>query len=116
MAVTVMLVLAVMAWLLMRTRLGTALWAIGMNEDNVQGAGLSTTKLKALAFLASAFVAGVAGAFYVHYFGSLAPRAMFDINIVFTILVAALLGGVGTIGGPMLGAFFLVFLLEWLRP
>jgi branched-chain amino acid transport system permease protein len=116
MAVTVMIVLAVMAWLLMRTRLGTALWAIGMNEDSVQGAGLSTTKLKAFAFLASAFVAGVAGAFYVHYLGSLAPRAMFDINFVFTILVAALLGGAGTIIGPILGAFFLVFLLEWLRP
>ena len=115
-AVSVLLVLSIGAWLLMRTRVGTALWAIGMNEESVAGSGLSTTRLKAFAFLVSAFVAGVSGAFYVHYLGSLAPRALFDINLLFTILVAALIGGAGTIIGPIFGAFFLVFLLEWLRP
>ena len=115
-AVSVLLVLSIGAWLLMRTRVGTALWAIGMNEESVAGSGLSTTRLKAFAFLVSAFVAGVSGAFYVHYLGSLAPRALFDINFLFTILVAALIGGAGTIIGPIFGAFFLVFLLEWLRP
>lgn len=115
-AVSLLILLTIGAWLLMRTRLGTALWAIGMNEESVRGSGLSTTKLKAFAFLASAFVAGVGGAFYVHYLGSIAPRALFDIQFVFTILVAALIGGAGTIFGPVLGAFFMVFLLEWLRP
>ena len=115
-AVSILLILSIGAWLLMRTRVGTALWAIGMNEETVAGSGLSTTKLKAFAFLISAFVAGVAGAFYVHYLGSIAPRALFDINFLFTILVAALIGGAGTIIGPVFGAFFLVFLLEWLRP
>ena len=115
-AVSVLLVLSIGSWLLMRTRVGTALWAIGMNEESVAGSGLSTTRLKAFAFLVSAFVAGVSGAFYVHYLGSLAPRALFDINFLFTILVAALIGGAGTIIGPIFGAFFLVFLLEWLRP
>ena len=51
-----------------------------------------------------------------HYLGSIAPRALFDINFLFTILVAALIGGAGSIIGPVFGAFFLVFLLEWLRP
>ncbi len=115
-AVSLMLVLAVMSWLLMRTRLGTALWAIGMNEESVRGSGLSTTRLKSFAFLASAFVAGLGGAFYVHYLGSIAPRALFDINFLFTIIVAVLIGGAGTIIGPIIGAFFMVFLLEWLRP
>ena len=115
-AASLMVILALAAWLLMRTRVGTALWAIGMNEDAVRGSGLSTTKLKAFAFLASAFVAGLGGAFYVHYLGSIAPRALFDINFLFTIIVAVLIGGAGTIVGPIIGAFFLVFLLEWLRP
>jgi len=115
-AVSLMIVLTISAWLLMRTRLGTALWAIGQNEEAVRGSGLSTTKLKAFAFLASAFLAGIGGAFYVHYLGSIAPRALFDINFLFTIIVAALLGGAGTIIGPVIGAFFMVFLLEWLRP
>ena len=115
-AVTLMLIVALAMWLLMRTRFGTALWAVGMNEDSVKGSGLSTTKLKAAAFLISAFVAGLGGAFLVHYNGSLAPRGLFDINFLFTIIVAALIGGAGTIIGPMIGAFFLTFLLEWLRP
>ena len=115
-AASLMFVIALASWLLMRTRFGTALWAIGMNEESVRGSGLSTTRLKASAFLISAFVAGLGGAFYVHYLGSIAPRALFDINFVFTIIVAVLIGGAGTILGPILGAAFMVFLLEWLRP
>ena len=111
-----MVIVAIAAWLLMRTRLGTALTAIGLNESAVEGSGLSTTKLKMVAFLASAFVAGLGGAFYVHYLGSIAPRALFDINFVFTIIVAVLIGGASTIIGPIIGAFFLTFLLEYLRP
>jgi len=115
-SVSLMLAIALSMWLLMRTRVGTALSAIGMNEESVRGSGLSTTRLKLFAFLTSAFVAGLGGAFYVHYLGSIAPRAIFDINFLFTIIVAALIGGASTIIGPMLGAFFLTFLLEYLRP
>ncbi len=111
-----MIVIAVSMWVLMKTRFGTALSAIGMNEESVRGSGLSTTRLKLFAFMVSAMVAGLGGAFYVHYLGSIAPRALFDINFVFTIIVAVLIGGASTIVGPMLGAFFLTFLLEYLRP
>ncbi|MGI9435022.1 MAG: branched-chain amino acid ABC transporter permease, partial [Geminicoccaceae bacterium] len=107
---------AIGLWGLTRTQLGIALSAIGMNEDAVRGSGLNTTKLKLFAFMVSAFVAGLGGAFYVHYLGSIAPRALFDINFLFTIIVAALIGGASTIIGPMAGAFFLTFLLEYLRP
>ncbi len=113
---SLMVVVALSMWLLMRTQLGTALSAIGMNEESVRGSGLSTTRLKLFAFLTSAFVAGLGGAFYVHYLGSIAPRALFDINFLFTIIVAALIGGASTIIGPVIGAFFLTFLLEYLRP
>jgi branched-chain amino acid transport system permease protein len=111
-----MLAIALLLWTLSRTRLGLALSAIGMDEDAVRGSGLDATKLKLFAFMTSAFVAGVGGAFYVHYLGSIAPRALFDINFVFTIIVAVLIGGAGTIVGPIIGAFFLTFLLEYLRP
>ncbi len=111
-----MLAVALTAWSLMRTRLGLALSAIGMDESAVQGAGLSPTRLKSFAFLAGAFIAGLGGAFYTHYLGSIAPRALFDITFLFTILAAALIGGSGTVIGPIFGAFFLTFLLEWLRP
>lgn len=115
-SLALMAVVASGLWVLTRTQLGTALSAIGMNEDAVRGSGLDTTKLKLFAFMVSAFVAGLGGAFYVHYLGSIAPRALFDINFLFTIIVAALIGGASTIIGPMAGAFFLTFLLEYLRP
>ncbi len=112
----VMFVVGLGLWLIVRTRIGTALSAIRMDEDAVKSSGLNTTKLKLFAFMLSAFVAGVGGALYVHYLGSIAPRNIFDINFLFTILIAALLGGASTIIGPILGAFFLTFLLEYLRP
>ncbi len=111
-----MFFVALLLWSLNRTRLGTALAAIGQNEEAVAGSGLNPTKLKLFAFAVSAAVAGLGGAFWVHYLGSIAPRALFDINFLFTIIVAALIGGAGTIIGPMAGAFFLTFLLEFLRP
>ena len=112
----VMLVLGFVLWFIIRTRLGTALSAIGMDEDAIRASGLNTTRLKLFAFTVSAFVAGLGGALYIHYLGSIAPRGLFDINFLFTILVACLLGGAGTIVGPILGAYFLTFLLEFLRP
>ena len=115
-AVALMLGVAVFLWALTRTRLGAAQWAIGMDEDALRGSGINATKVKLFTFVISAMVAGLGGAFFVHYFGSLAPRAYFDINFVFTIIVAALIGGAGSIIGPMAGAFFLTFLLEYLRP
>ena len=90
--------------------------AIEMNEESVRGSGLDTNKLKLFAFMVSAAVAGIGGAFYFLYPGSIAPPALFDIHFLFTIIVSALLGGASTIIGPMLGAFFLTFLLEYLRP
>jgi branched-chain amino acid transport system permease protein len=87
-----------------------------MDEDAVKSAGLSTSKLKLFAFMISALVAGIGGALYTHYLGSISPRNMFDINFLFTILIAALIGGEQSILGPILGAYFLTFLLEYLRP
>ena len=112
----VMFAIGLALWLLVRTRLGTALGAIRMDEDAVAASGLSTIRLKLFAFMVSAAVAGIGGALYVHYLGSVAPRGLFDINFLFTILVAALLGGASTIVGPIMGAYFLTFLLEYLRP
>ena len=112
----VMFAIGLGLWFLVRTRIGMALSAIRMDEEAVAASGLSTIRLKLFAFMTSAAVAGIGGALYVHYLGSIAPRGLFDINFLFTILVAALLGGSSTIFGPIMGAYFLTFLLEYLRP
>jgi branched-chain amino acid transport system permease protein len=111
-----MFLIAIALWAMTRSGLGTALSAIRMDEDAVKSAGLSTSKLKLFAFMISALVAGIGGALYTHYLGSISPRNMFDINFLFTILIAALIGGEQSIVGPILGAYFLTFLLEYLRP
>lgn len=111
-----MLLIGVGLWALTRSSIGTALSAIRMDEGAVRSSGLNTTKLKLFAFALSAFVAGVGGALYTHYLGSISPRGMFDINFLFTMLIAALIGGEQTIIGPIMGAYFLTFLLEYLRP
>ena len=115
-ALVVLLILGFTMWLVIRTHIGTALSAVGMDEDAVRASGINVTRLKLFAFMLSAFAAGLGGALYVHYLGSIAPRALFDVGFLFQILVACLLGGAGTISGPIAGAFFLTFLLEWLRP
>jgi branched-chain amino acid transport system permease protein len=111
-----MLLIGLGLWALARSGLGTVLSAIRMDEDAVSSAGLNTSKFKLFAFTLSALVAGIGGVLYTHYLGSISPRNMFDINFLFTILIAALIGGEHTIVGPMLGAYFLTFLLELLRP
>ncbi len=112
----VMLAIGIGLWVLVKSSIGTVLSAIRMDEGAVRSAGLNPTKFKLFAFTVSAMVAGIGGSFYTHYLGSISPRAMFDITFLFTILVAALVGGEHTIVGPILGAYFLTFLLEYLRP
>ncbi len=111
-----MLLVGAGLWAVAKSGLGAALSAIRMDEGAVRGVGLNTSKLKLFAFMLSALVAGIGGAFYTHYLGSISPRGMFDITFLFTILVAALIGGEHTIVGPIIGAYFLTFLLEYLRP
>jgi branched-chain amino acid transport system permease protein len=111
-----MLIIGFGLWALTRSGVGTVLSAIRMDEGAVKSAGLNTSKFKLFAFMLSALVAGVGGVLYTHYLGSISPRGMFDINFLFTILIAALIGGEHTIIGPIMGAYFLTFLLEFLRP
>ena len=111
-----MFLIALGLWALSRSGIGTVLKAIRLDEGAVKSSGLNTTKLKLFAFTLSALVAGIGGALYTHYLGSISPRGMFDINFLFTILIAALIGGEQSIIGPIMGAYFLTFLLEYLRP
>jgi branched-chain amino acid transport system permease protein len=111
-----MFLIALGLWAVARSGLGTVLSAIRMDEGAVKSSGLSTTKLKLFAFTLSAMVAGIGGALYTHYLGAISPKGIFDINFLFTMLIAALIGGEQSIIGPILGAYFLTFLLEYLRP
>jgi ABC-type branched-subunit amino acid transport system ATPase component/ABC-type branched-subunit amino acid transport system permease subunit len=102
------LVLAVaLAWWIRRTKFGMGLIAIREDENKAASVGVATPVYKILSFTASAVFIGAAGGVYAYYLTFIDPRGMFDIVVSVMIVLAVLLGGRGTIWGPVLGAFIL---------
>ena len=99
---------------LVKSRFGLILTSIREDEVATQSIGINTFKYKLLIFIISAFLAGVAGAFYAYYIRLISPE-MLMISVTFTILSMAVIGGIGTIIGPIIGAVVLTFLSEGLR-
>ena len=100
---------------LMRSRLGLSLLAIRDSQTAAASLGVRTTRAKLTAFMVSAFLVGVAGAFYAHYLVVLTPLSVMGLDLMIFILAMLLVGGLGTISGPVLGAFVVVFGIESLR-
>jgi branched-chain amino acid transport system permease protein len=102
-----------MAWWIRRTKLGMGLVAIREDEDKAAAIGVRTSVYKILAFVASATFVGVAGGVYAYFLTFIDPRGMFDILVSVQIVLAVLLGGRGTLWGPVLGAFAIIPLNEF---
>jgi branched-chain amino acid transport system permease protein len=96
------------------SKLGLFLLAIRENEMAIEAMGLNVTKYKILVFSITSFFAGVAGSFYAHYIMLLTPGE-FGFAPMVNILAMTMLGGAGTLLGPVVGSFFLTFLGEFLR-
>ena len=111
-----MFTVAIGLWYVSRSNVGNVLNAIRMDEDVVEASGISTYRFKRFAFLLSAVTAGLGGAFYTHYLQSISPRRAFSATFLLDIIIAAVIGGMGTITGPIFGGYFLTFILEYLRP
>ena len=92
------------AWI-RRTKFGTGLVAIREDEGKAAAIGVSTTEYKVLGYAASAVFIGMAGAVYAYFLTFLNPAGAFSIVVSVTIVLAALLGGRGTLWGPVVGAF-----------
>ena len=115
-ALGLMFVVAIGLWYVSRSNVGSVLKAIRMDEDVVEASGISTYRFKRFAFLLSAVTAGIGGVFYTHYLASLIPRQAFGMTFNLDIIIASVIGGMGTIVGPMFGGYFLTLILEYLRP
>jgi branched-chain amino acid transport system permease protein len=115
-ALGIMFAVAITLWYVGRSDVGNILKAIRMDEDVVEASGISTYRFKRFAFIISALMAGIGGVFYTQYLASISPRRVFDIVFNLDIIISAVVGGMGTIVGPMFGGYFLTFLLEYLRP
>lgn len=99
---------------LVRSPIGDTLTAIREDEVSASSLGINCTLWKVFAFGIGSAIAGAAGAFYASFVGTLVPDA-FIITESFTILAMVIVGGMGTLIGPVWGAILLTLLPELLR-
>jgi branched-chain amino acid transport system permease protein len=95
-----------------RSNVGLVLKAIGQNEPAVEAAGLDTTKFKLWGFVYSAIPMGIGGALLAHFFGNVEPIAFLIVDRSIEMIAIAAVGGMGTILGPVGGAYLLIFLRD----
>jgi branched-chain amino acid transport system permease protein len=94
------------------SKLGLALRAIAQDETKAEVAGIHTRGLKVLAFALSAFFPGVAGAIWGYSLSYLRPTIFFVIGVSAQMVLMAIIGGRGTVAGPVLGAILVVAINE----
>jgi branched-chain amino acid transport system permease protein len=98
--------LALCRWLL-AGRLGYYWQAIRDDHDAAQALGINVFRYKMIAVMISSAMAGVAGVFYAFYYNNLFPEQIFSVEQSVQVTFAPIVGGVGTLFGPILGAFIL---------
>jgi branched-chain amino acid transport system permease protein len=111
----VLLLCAAASVLVNRSRWHFAFTAIRTNEDVAAAMGVPVVRFKVMAFVVSAFFAGITGAFYGHVFLFINPIEMYSLAVSVGALVAPIFGGLYTTAGPLLGAAVLRIVEEALR-
>jgi branched-chain amino acid transport system permease protein len=102
------------AWLLLRSRLGLGLLAVREDEEAAQATGVNALKHKLLALGLSSLLAGLAGGLFAFQQVSYYPENPFGPNWTFDSLLITFIGGVGTLIGPLIGALFFILVREQL--
>ncbi len=98
-----------------RSRMGYALAAIRENEDAAEAAGVDALSTKLSAMALSSFLTALGGTFYAQYFSYIDPSLTFGPAISIGGLLPAIVGGAGTVTGPLLGSFVLTPISELTR-
>jgi branched-chain amino acid transport system permease protein len=109
-----LIVVAVSLFILYRiehSRIGLTFHAIHWQDKLAQSVGVDTFRYRMLAFVISAFFAGLAGALYAHYVGTVNPNR-FGVEEMVYVLIWAIVGGTATFYGPILGVVTLTVLNE----
>jgi branched-chain amino acid transport system permease protein len=102
----------VTTWIVAHNRLGFALNCIRQNEDAANIVGIDTTRYKIIAFTISGALAAAAGAIYASWTGYIEPSDVYDVLFSIKPIIMALLGGMGTVVGPVIGAVAFLVLDE----
>ncbi len=93
---------------------GLTFLATAINEDLAEAVGINTFRTKLLSFIVANFFVGLAGGIYASLIGSISPSVA-SIGMTFNFLMYVLLGGITTLAGPIVGAFIIPILLEYLQ-
>lgn len=94
--------------------LGMAFRAVQNDETAAASVGLSVFRIRISAFVITAAMAGMAGSLYGHYLLLITPHIP-SLDMMFLVLAMAVIGGLGTFAGPILGAVFLETMAEHIR-
>jgi branched-chain amino acid transport system permease protein len=105
----------VATYIMSRTRLGAYSLAIREDIDSAEAIGINTVQARVAALSLSAFFAGVAGGFYAMYLRYIDPDAVFSIALSVEMVFIAVVGGLTTVAGPLIGAIVLVAFGEIFR-
>ena len=107
--------LFVLCHFLIRSRVGYFWLAIREDELAARAAGINTFRYKMLAVMVSAAVTSFGGVFYAFFYNNLFPEQIFSIFRSIEIILGPIIGGIGTLVGPLVGAFVLTGLAETLN-
>jgi branched-chain amino acid transport system permease protein len=113
-ALIMLIISSIALYLLARSHIGLAFRSVREDEALAEAHGLNVAFYKLLAFLVSSFFAGVAGSYYAHYLLLITPDLMRPL-ITAQIIAMTAIGGLGTITGPVVGAFIIEIGSEYLR-
>lgn len=103
-------------WKVVHSKWGYYFVAIREDQDAAEAIGVSSFRYKTVALLISSFFTGLAGAFYMNYMAFIDPQVVFSLHYISIMaILVSIIGGVGTIWGPPLGAFIMVWLQETFR-
>jgi branched-chain amino acid transport system permease protein len=111
--VAIMLVVFAVTVAVDRSRFGFGLRCIQQNEDAADMVGVDTTRYKIAAFTLSALFCGTIGAAYASWTGYIDPNESFSVIMTIKVPVMCLLGGAGTVFGPLVGAAAFILLEEF---
>jgi branched-chain amino acid transport system permease protein len=103
----------VVVYFITKSRIGLALRAIKEDETSAASHGVHILKYKVFAFAVSAFLAGIGGSLYGIYLFHINPDSVMNLNWMFYPLLMCVLGGNGTIMGPIIGAFFITAIFSF---
>jgi branched-chain amino acid transport system permease protein len=109
-----LLVVSASLWILYRierSRIGLTFHAIHWQDRLAESVGVSTFRYRMLAFVLASFFAGLAGALYAHYIGTVSPNR-FEVEYMVFVLIWAIVGGTATFYGPILGVVVLTVINE----